>query len=453
MKIKGWDKVFKFTFLQMVKSKSYIISTIVILIVVVLMALGINFLPGLLGGGESGTGTGGDTDGSFFGINRLYISDQSGLELDFLNYLARVEVVGITPDETTAVTARINQSSEAEILIEITRADHGFALLASRPESTEHVTADNCYSVLGVINGFVWNSHLTSLGVPADRVHEAWGYVSAQVTIAGEEPKNEFVTAIMSSILPMISSLILLIFILTYAQLTGQSIAMEKTSRVMETLLTSVRPMAVILGKTLGMGLASFTQFLILGAGSALIALMVAPFGTIGEVFGMIDVSSGDMEMVKTAFDEVFAGFNLLMLVWIILLFILGFFFYSLIAGLFGASVSRIEDLQSAMLPLNLIGILGFYLAYMSPAFSVGSEGVSVMERISYYMPISSAFALPGAIISGTMGTVETLISIFVLAACGVFMLMFVARIYEAIIMNTGNRIKLGTMLKMAKKK
>ncbi|MCL2109272.1 MAG: ABC transporter permease [Oscillospiraceae bacterium] len=450
MLVKGWDKVFKFTYIQLLKSKTYIISTVVILVVMFLIAACMNFLPGLL----SDTADSQDSASStvFGGIEKVIINDQSGIspapDFSFLGELG-VDVVMISDGEVEANVNRLSQSSEPEILVELTKEIWGFSLLASRPES---ITGDDCRAVLGVLNHYVWNSHLVSLGVPADRVDEAWGHVSTQVTVAGEAPHNE-IASLMASLLPMLSSIILIIFILSYAQFTGQSIAMEKTSRVMETLLTSVRPMAVILGKSLGVGLASFTQFLILGLGSALVAVVVAPFGILGEVFGMIEVSSESVELIKVAFDEVLVNFNPLAIIWIVLIFILGFFFYSLIAGLFGASVSRIEDLQSAMLPLNLIGIFGFYLAYISPAFSVASEGVNVMERLSYYLPISSPFALPGAILSGTMGTFETLLSVLVLAVCGVLMLMFVARVYEAIILHTGNRIKLGAMLKLAKKK
>lgn len=457
--IKGWKNVFKFTYMQMVRSKSYIISTSIIIFVMLLMALGINFLPGLLAGNKSESGEGGanatNAFNGFYGIETLYISDKSGLDgLDF-NFLSEtysVEVNMISENEIESITTRVNQSFEAEALIEISKSGLIYNVLVSRPSSDNIITSDNCFSAAGIIGGYIWNSHMLSIGVPEDKLVEAAAGVGQQVTIAGEAPKNEIATMI-SSMLPMLFALIFFMFIFLYGTLTAQSIATEKTSRVMETLLTSVRPMAIILGKVLGMGLASLTQFTALITVSFGVSAAVAPAGTLGEIFGSVEVSSADMQMVKNAFDETFSNFNAMSIVWIVIIFVLGFLFYSLIAGLFGASISRMEDLQSGMQPFSLIGVLGFYLAYISPAFSVGSEGVNIMEKISYYLPISSPFALPGVIITGVMNTTGIIISILTLIVFDVLMLMFVARVYETIILHTGNRIKIGAMFKMAKKK
>jgi len=288
-----------------------------------------------------------------------------------------------------------------------------------------------------------------------ENIGEVTAHVTSQVTIAGEAPRNEIATIIANTALPMISALVLFMFIIMYGQLTAQSIAMEKTSRVMETLLTSVRPMAIITGKVLGMGLASLAQFAALALSGVVISMAVAPFGTLGQVFGSVEIPIEDveMQMFQSAFEEAFSGFNFMSIVWIVIVFILGFIFYSLIAGLFGATVSRVEDLQAAMQPMALIGVLGFYMAYIAPAFSIESDSVNIVQRISYYLPISSPFALPAVIISGDMNTFGILISLLVLALFCVLMLMFVSRVYEAIIMHTGNRIKIGTLMKMAKKK
>jgi len=296
---------------------------------------------------------------------------------------------------------------------------------------------------------------MISIGVPEESIYDVHADVTTQVTVAGEAPRNEIAAILANTALPIISALILFMFIVMYGQFAAQSIATEKTSRVMETLLTSVRPMAIILGKVLGMGLASLTQFVALIASGVVISAAVAPFGTLGQVFGSVEipVDNAEMQMVQAAFEDAFAGFNAMSIVWILVVFILGFIFYSLIAGLFGATISRIEDLQAALQPMSLIGVTGFMLAYIAPVFNIEGGEINIVQRVSYYLPISSPFALPAAIISGEMNTGGILISIAVLAVFCVLMLMFVSRVYEAIVMHTGNRIKLGTLFKMAKKK
>jgi ABC-2 type transport system permease protein len=459
MKAKGWQQVFKFTFLQMVKSKAYIISTIIIVVCLLLMSLGINFLPGLLMS-SSDEGEGGETGltPTPFNISTLYVSDRSGIEpAPYFAFLEayKINVVPISDGDVERITEQVRTSLEAEALLEVVKTDYGYSILASRPESEALLTSGEFLTILDMMSNNVWNAHMVSIGVPAENLGEISIYINSQVTVAGEVPRSEIATMLANTIIPMVSSMILFLFIFMYGQLTAQAIATEKTSRVMETLLTSVRPMAVILGKVLGMGLASFTQFFILIAAGFGVSAIVAPFGTLGQVFGSVEIPVEDvqMQMFQTAFEEAFAGFNAASLIWIVVIFLFGFFFYSLIAGLFGATISRIEDLQSALTPLSLIGVLGFYLAYVAPAFSLESGEVNVVQRFSYYFPISSPFALPGVIISGEMGVLGALISVGFLAVCCVLMLMFVSRVYETIITSTGNRITLKAMFKMAKNK
>jgi ABC-2 type transport system permease protein len=448
--------------MQMVKSKPFIISTVVIFSMMLLMVVGMNFLPGLLSGsfdfGDDGgiilvPGEGNEPGMVSFGVDKIYISDQSGLNLTFsFLYEYGMDVNMISVSEIDAITAQIFASHEAEVLLEITRDEGFYSVLISRPESTELIDTGICNFVLSVINSHVRSSHLLSIGVPADILDEADVGVWSQVTIAGETPKNE-IALILSGIVPMISALVLFMFIFVYAQFAAQSIATEKTSRVMETLLTSVRPMAVILGKVLGMGLASISQFFLMIATGFGFAALFSPMGAIGEITGSVEISDPEMQLIKNAFDEAFSSFNAMSIVWILIIFVLGFLFYSLIAGLVGASINRMEDLQTALQPMALVGVLGFMLAYMAPAVSVGTGEVNIVQRISYYLPISSPFALPSAIVSGEMTTVDALIAVGILAVLCVLMLMFVSKVYEAIILHTGNRIKLGTMFKLAKKK
>ncbi|MCL2637628.1 MAG: ABC transporter permease [Oscillospiraceae bacterium] len=460
MKAKGWQQVFKFTFLQMIKSKSYIISTIIIIACILLMSLGANFLPGLLMGRDNDKEPTLEEVGviSPFRIDTIYLSDRSSIEpAPYYGFLTayNIDVVMISESEVEAITEKVRTSLEAIGLIEVIAAEYGYDVIISRPEFDGLLSTANFNTISEMLNNRVWRAHMISIGVPEDSIDDISIYVNSQITIAGETPRNEMATMLANSIIPMVSSMVLFMFIFMYGSLTAQAIATEKTSRVMETLLTSVRPMAVILGKVLGMGLASFTQFFALVVAGFGISAIVAPFGTLGQVFGSVEIAVDDvqMHMVKTAFDEAFSGFNPLSLIWIIVIFLLGFFFYSLIGGLFGATISRIEDLQSALTPMSLIGVFGFYLAYVSPAFSIDSEEVNIVQRFSYYFPISSPFALPGVIISGEMNAVGALISVGFLAVCCVLMLMFVSRIYETIITHTGNRITLKAMFKMAKGK
>ena len=133
-----------------------------------------------------------------------------------------------------------------------------------------------------------------------------------------------------------------------------------------------------------------------------------------------------------------------------------GFLFFALVAGLIGASISKMEDLASAMQPMAILGVLGFYLAYfpsIAEMETTAGDGPNIFTLLSYYLPISSPFALPSALITGKLELYEVLISIVVLAAFVVIMAMIVAKVYQHIVLHSGNRLKLSEMLKLAKTK
>ena len=151
-----------------------------------------------------------------------------------------------------------------------------------------------------------------------------------------------------------------------------------------------------------------------------------------------------------TEVGNALGGFSPVVIVLIIVVFIVGFIFFALIAGLIGATVSRMEDLNAAMQPMAIIGVLGFYLAYFPS--SMGGEA-NTMALVSYYLPISSPFSIPSALLTGAIDIPQALLAIMVLCVFVVLMALLVARVYEQIILHTGNRLKLGDILGLVKSK
>ena len=181
--------------------------------------------------------------------------------------------------------------------------------------------------------------------------------------------------------------------------------------------------------------------------GFAMFSLAGSP---IQQVPTAMDPGDFDMNAMMEAISESFSSFNALSIVLLIVIFLMGFLFYSLIAGLFGASVSRAEDLQSSMQPMALISVLGFYLSYF-PSITGNISQENVLIAISRYLPISSPFALPSAILLGEMTPLEIGISLVLLGVSLVLMALLVSKVYEAIVLHNGNRLKFSEIIKLAK--
>ena len=456
MKTKGWGHVFRFTFIQTIKAKSFIVSTIVISAILVLLIAGVNFLPLIMMDDSGSSGADGSED--VYKIRTVYLLDESGIEPkpDF----SSISQMGVTFTEVTKEQydekiAGINQSTLAETALYISAPDESgyISMLMSRPKSEEVITADDCKTLLADISAAVSKSKLIALGVSEENVAAAEAGISKVTTVAGEPPVSEFVF-IIKSVVPMISSLVLFMFIFAYGQMVAQAIATEKTSKVMELLLTSIKPLAVIIGKVLAIGCVALAQMAIIGTVSGASAMLMAPLGFIGKLSSGMTVEMAEFDGISEAVSSVFANVNIGSVLLFIVVFALGFLFYALIAGLAGASISRMEDLSSAIQPMSLVGILGFYLAYFPTITSMeGGTPDNIFILLSRYLPISSPFALPGAVFLGEMSGIEAAISIGVLALFVALMALLVAKVYETIILHNGDRIKFGQMIKMAGEK
>lgn len=485
MRTKGWRNVFSFTFLQYIKTKSFIVGNIIICVIVAAICVLTNILPVALNGGDSSSESEGGGSGetvSFFTAGELAVFDEAGI-------LAKEDTAALTelfgdrctePDSLETTVEELKTTDSMKIAAQITtRTDKDGKTLGYEVRSYYSSAAKGSVDELNaMIQELVNRRIMLNAGVAPENYQQTKYDVITAKTEAGGKNLNSL-QGMINYALPMLVSIVLFMFIFAYGQVVAQSIATEKTSRVMELLLTSVRPLAVVIGKVLAMGLVSFLQFfLMIGVGAASFAVS-SPFGWISKAAellkdpdiqaalsqagqsGMIGsaagVSSSDFEIAQTMneFTKTFTPFNIIM---IIVIFVLGFLFFSLVAALIGASVSRMEDLQAAMGPYSIIGVLGMYLAYFpvifnADALAAGDGSVNGVQLFSYYCPISSPFALPGAVIVGTISPTNVLISVLVLAAFVALIAVVVSKVYEAIILHNGNRIKFGDILKMAVRK
>ncbi len=459
MKTKGWKSIFSFTFLQQVKTKSFIISTVIIATIIAIIAATVNILPAVLLKDEIQKIEGaieGDTD--VFTIQKLYVADETGLNP---NFAVTATSFGLTPEniDPSQIEAKINElatTTENSMLAHITLTDGYLGIDAYYSGENSTIDSSDCSSVISLLSTQLEMTYFTSIGISADEMSTAMGGVSTSLNMAGEVHES-MIQELAKMLVPMISSLVLFIFIFSYSQLVAQAIAIEKSSRVMEYLLTSVSPLSIIIGKILAMCSVSLMQFLIFVISGVLGFTVAMPFGIFSQIDSLVAAASGadiGAEAQGILFDikNVFAAVNPGTLVIIIITFILGFLVYALIAGLAGASISKMEDLSAAIQPMSIIGVLGFYLAYMPLIGDTSGDG-NIVQIIARFIPISSPFCLPSAFMLGQMTLAEVLIALGVLLACVIVLCLIVAKVYEHIILHTGDRLKIKDMLKMADNK
>lgn len=469
MRFKGWKPIFGFTYLQQVKSKSFIVSTIIVCVLIIALFV----LIGVLSFSELDGVFGGDGD-SADGIDTLYVCNETEIP-DFDSSEIGVKCARLSAEELEQKQEEVKAGDKAEAVLHIAYSSDGengevrpVSVRLYRPQNKELVSDGYMNSLAEACRLAVKESLLMSLGVEQSDLALAETPISGEVLIYGNELSE--MKQILSTAAPMLFAAIMFMFIVSYAQIIAQSVAMEKTSRVIELLITSVRPLAIVMGKVFAMLLVVITQLAVIGAVAGVCAGVFSLFAAAAAGgSGIAEVTQGVSEALEgagTSLQEelmnAMPGLSQpLAIAAIIVIFLLGFLFYALLAALIGAGISRSEDLASGIQPLALISILGFFLSYLPPAFDMGYAAGSgdftgetnILTVIARYLPISSPFALPSAIILGQIGTAEIIISTVILAGLTFATMMLVAKVYENIILYSGSALKLGQIIKMAKSK
>ena len=128
----------------------------------------------------------------------------------------------------------------------------------------------------------------------------------------------------------------------------------------------------------------------------------------------------------------------------------LGIIFYATLAALAGSTASRIEEISESLMLFTFASLIGAYVG-MGAAGSLVGVGDNPFVYFALLFPLSSPFILPGAVLLGKSPIFITVISVILLIISIILLFNFTAKIYEMLILHTGNRIKIKELLKMAK--
>ncbi|WP_326957379.1 MULTISPECIES: ABC transporter permease [unclassified Amycolatopsis] len=219
-------------------------------------------------------------------------------------------------------------------------------------------------------------------------------------------------------ILGVIVAFLLYISIITYGMMVAQGVVEEKSSRVVEILLASVRPWQLLLGKVIGLGLVGLTQLVILT-----VAGLIAATAT-----GVLSLT----------------GFATGALLWGLLWYLLGFLLYATIYGALGSLVSRQEDTQSVVGPINVVLIIGFVSGFNLLLQDPDGTATKVVSLI----PLLSPILMPARIATGAATGWEIGLSLGLTVALVALLTWLGGKIYGNSVLRIGSRIKLSEALR-----
>ncbi|SDG20142.1 ABC-2 type transport system permease protein [Fontibacillus panacisegetis] len=409
--------VIRFTFMNKVKTKSFLITTLVLLL---LVTVGLNipyFIDKFSGNDDSGTKIG------------IVLENQPEIAASLKSYQDKAKAASYTFVEYDKGDAQgLKQEIDKGNIDGYLWFDNseGGVFPAVSYVSNDESLSNGIYTFLQAALQSVKAEYITKGALSDEQI----AALTAPVNIESQQVKNsvdggsandpksdnEPTKAINYGVV----YILIILFFMT-SMMTGNMIAAEvtaeKSSRIMEILITSVSPLVQMFGKILGMFLVGLFQIL----------LFIAVIG--------INVSLPHNQGVLAEFDLNLSQINLEVLILGLIFYVLGYFLYATLFAAVGSLVSRTEELGQAVMPITMISLVAFYIGI----FSMGAPN-SLLLKVCSYIPFVSPVSMIIRVGLGDTPVWEIIISLLILVA-GIFVFGWLsAKIYRTGVLLYGKR-------------
>ncbi|MFA6229765.1 MAG: ABC transporter permease [Rhodanobacter sp.] len=421
-------------FVERVRTKAFVISTVMLPVFIVLMAV----LPGLMMSGTDRT-------------SRVAMVDASGIDLGQpVREAMLAEKLSDKPDARPRYSVQVFPASTAELasvrdgLIGKT----GFSKNKQQDtwDGVMVLTADTLASgkleyyggnvgavqsmsqLQRTVSNALATVRLGKSGVDAALVKKAMAAADMDTTkvsdgkLTGQSGKDSFLIA-------YFMGFILYISILLYGQQTMTSVIEEKTSRIMEVLTSSLTPFQMLLGKVLGVGLAGLTQMAIWGGSVFVVSSKGAE---IGSMLGM-----GADAVQQSPIPSMPPG----LLVVFLLYFALGFLLYGALYAAIGAMCNTIQETQQYAIFVTVFIIVGFFSVFSLIKDPTGGLGVTMS-----YIPFFAPFTMPVRWSMSSVPPLELALSLGLMVVTLLACVWLAARIYRTGILMYGKKPSWGEL-------
>lgn len=423
-------------YLERVKKKSFVVTTILM----PLLMLGLMLMPALImefAGNEMRT---------------VRVVDDSGMIADSLRNTSDVEFVqvGVSLNEALADSV---YDAVLYIPAEVLNGSKNICLYTSGASSMnlEKELTDQVNEIIETLR--LKNYNIENLDKIMSEVQSNVGLSSYRTDA---ESQKESSTAV-SYLLGVVLTLLLYMCLIIYGQMVMTSIIEEKNNRVLEIVVSSVKPTQLMLGKICGIGLVAVTQIVIWGVlitlMSAFLLPAILPSSISADVAAMntgtVDVASmsTDAELLGAIAMIGNVGYVIQLFALLILFLVGGFMLYSAVYAAVGSAVDNIQDagqLQSIIIVPIILGIMFGMMAANDP-----NSQLSVVMSI---IPFTSPMVMMARIPFGIPGW-EVAVSLVVLYASFFVLVWLAAKIYRVGIFMYGKKPTLGELIKWARYK
>ncbi|MBE6852043.1 MAG: ABC transporter permease [Ruminococcus sp.] len=426
------NTVLGFTFLQQIRSKTYIITTVIIALILAALSAGALFISEMFIGKEAPTD-----------IDYVYVSDSSvlsGIDYNVMhsseNELYKdIVFVNSQGDIHEAVKEASERSGHA-VAIEVTDDEKtGFNIKVVKPEGFlgEKKSPDNLADFIDENLHYVIyeKSSLTDV-----QKTELLKNISIKMSVIGEEGASEDEEMI-KNIIPAFFGVFLYMLLCIYGQNISRCVVLEKDSKMMEMMLVATKPYSLIFGKIFGIYFAALLQ---------LAVWIISLAAGIGAGMSMTESVSGEILRFLEGFIEN-GGFSFVASVLSIAALLIGFLLYVSLAAFVGTFASKTEEVNSYYGIYTMIVVFSWMIPYIN-----GLNGNDHVLGIIRFIPFTAPFTVPADILLGNINTLYGCISILLMLVSTSIIVFIAAKIYKAFVLYRGNPPKFKDVIRTLKK-
>ncbi len=295
------------------------------------------------------------------------------------------------------------------------------------------------YQISAKLNA-AWNAiKLEKLGIDASKKA---AYDTNVIDVEVKNANDEKADGKLAGLLSRIIGMLIYFIILVYGSQVMMSVMEEKTNRIAEVVVSSVKPFQLMLGKILGVGMVALTQFL----------LWIAFILIIYNVLKVSGTATGMGSEAIESFQKTFSGINIGSIIFFFIFYFFGgFFVYASLYAAIGSAVNEdVRDAQQLAFPVTMLVIFSLFLAQL--AANDPSSSIAVWGSI---IPFSSPFVMMSRIPYGIGTTVpwwQIITSILVLIGSIILITWVSAKIYRTGILMYGKKVTFKEMIKWIRK-
>ena len=295
------------------------------------------------------------------------------------------------------------------------------------------------------------NENFRLIGIDVNEVNSSTIYIDLfQESFDGEETTR--IDGLVKLIFGFFLGFLLYFFIFAYGSMIMMSVMEEKTNRIIEIIISSVKPFHLMTGKIIGVSLAALTQVLIWGTMFFVFSYIFSFVFGISTSYNTGDLilsAEGNTELSSFTLEMISAFMNLPLtniFIAFIMYFLGGYFLYASIFAAIGAAIDNQADAQQFMIPITLLVVIALYVGILT----VPEDPNGIVAQIFSYFPFTSPIVMLMRIPNG-VPIYEQIISLTILFSSVVFMIWIAAKVYRIGILMYGKKLTYGEIIKWLK--